>query len=487
VLPVPEDDLCFRSARTLAAAIRDKELSASEVMRAHLDRIEHVNPAVNAVVTLRAKEALDEARAADDLVASGAALGPLHGLPIAHKDTHETAGIRTTYGSPLYAENVPQRDELVVHRLRSAGAISIGKTNVPEFAAGSHTYNEVFGVTRNPYAPDRSAGGSSGGAAAALACGMHPLADGSDMGGSLRNPASFCNVVGLRPTPGRVPTVPSALPWSTLAVQGPMARSVSDVAFMLSVLAGADARSPLSLTDAPSLFAAPLDTDLTGLRVAWTPDLGGTVAVDPEVRDLLTRQVGVFEDLGCVVEQASLDFSGAEYAFRTLRAWQFELAYGELLDQSRASLKPSLVWNIEAGRRLSGPEVARAQALQAALHQRVVDFFDEYDVLLAPVSQVAPFDVELEYPTSIDGQPQETYLDWMRSAYFVSMTGCPALSVPAGFTGDGLPVGLQVIGPPRAELAVLRVGHMYETATGHGRRRPDLTVWAGSATGTSAG
>jgi amidase len=358
---------------------------------------------------------------------------------------------------------------------------------VPEFAAGSHTFNEVFGVTRNPYASDRSAGASSGGAAAALACGMQPLADGSDMGGSLRNPASFCNVVGLRPTPGRVPTVPSALPWSTLAAQGPTARSVSDVALMLSVLAGADAHAPLSLTDAPSLFGAPLDTDLTGLRVAWTPDLGGTVAVDPEVRDLLTRQVRVFEDLGCVVEQASVDFSGPEYAFRTLRAWQFELAYGELLDQSRGSLKPSLVWNIEAGRRLSGPEVARAQTLQAALHQRVVDFFAEYDVLLAPVSQVAPFDVELEYPTSIDGQPQETYLDWMRSAYFVSMTGCTALSVPSGFTGDGLPVGLQVIGPPRADLEVLRVGHMYETATGHGHRRPDLAVWAGSVTGTGAG
>ncbi|MGH3516130.1 MAG: amidase family protein, partial [Haloechinothrix sp.] len=319
-----------------------------------------------------------------------------------------------------------------------------------------------------------SAGGSSGGAAAALAAGLVPLAEGSDMGGSLRNPAAFCNVVGLRPSPGRVPGHPSQAPWATMAVQGPLARTVADVALLLSVIAGPDPRSPISLRDPGSTFAAPLDRDLTGLRVAWSPDLGGSLPVDEAVTETLQPQVKVFEELGCVVGEACPDFAGADEAFRILRAWQFELMLGALLDSDRDRLKPSLVWNVEQGRRLSGRDIARAETLRAALFHRMREFFDSYDVLLLPVTQVVPFDVDLEYPTEVAGVAQETYLDWMRSAYFVSATGHPALSVPGGFTGDGLPVGLQIVGRHNADFEVLQVGHAFEQATGFGLHRPGL-------------
>ncbi|TYB41168.1 amidase [Actinomadura chibensis] len=467
-------EICFASARELARRIRARELSAREVVRAHLDQIERTNPRVNAIVTLVAERALDQARDADERLARGAAPGPLHGLPVAHKDTHATAGIRTTSGSPIFADHVPDADDLVIERIRAAGAITLGKTNVPEFAAGSHTFNPVFGVTRNPYDPSRSAGGSSGGAAAALACGMHPVADGSDMGGSLRNPASFCNVVGFRPSPGRVPSWPVPAGWATMGVQGPMARTVADAALLLSVLAGPDPRSPIALETPGPAFAVPLDRDLAGLRVAWSPDLGGTVPVDPAVTGVLEPAVKVFEDLGCAVEEACPDLSGADEVFRTLRAWHWDVALGPLLDERRADFKPSLAANIEAGRVLSGSDIGRAEALHTALFHRVREFFGRYDALLLPVSQVPPFDAGIEYPDEVAGHPMPDYLEWMRSCFLVSATGCPALSVPAGFTGDGLPVGLQIVGPHRADLDVLRIGHAFERATRHGARRPPL-------------
>ncbi|MFC4463719.1 amidase [Streptomyces xiangluensis] len=465
-------DLCQWTATELAAAIRRRDVSAREVVTAHLDQIERVNPAVNAIVTLVPERALEQAAEADARLAAGADVGPLHGLPVAHKDLHDTAGIRTTYGSPLFADRVPDRDHLVVERLRRAGAITVGKTNVPELGMGSHTVNPVFGATRNPYDPFRSAGGSSGGAGAALACGMQPLADGSDTGGSLRNPASFNNVVGLRPSPGRVPSWPDKAPWGQLSVKGPMARTVTDVALALSVLAGPDARSPLALETPGSAFAGPLDGDVRGLRVAWSPDLGGTVPVDAEVRDALRPAVDVFASLGCEVEETCPDLSGADEVFLVQRAWQMELAYGSLLDEHRHRMATDVVWNIEEGRKLTGPDLGRAQMLQAALFHRVREFFESYDLLLLPVSQVAPFDIRLPYPTSVDGTPMETYLDWMRSAYLISVTGCPALSVPAGFTPAGLPVGLQIVGPHRQDRAVLDAGYAFERATRTGERRP---------------
>jgi amidase len=467
-------ELHYRSAVELAALLRTREVSARELLAAHLARIDETNGPVNAIVTLCADRAMAEAAAADEDLAHGVAVGPLHGLPIAVKDTHATEGVRTTQGSPLFADHVPDADELLVARERAAGAIVIGKSNVPEFAAGSHTVNPVFGPTRNPYDTTKSAGGSSGGGAVALACGMVPLADGSDMGGSLRNPGSFCNVVGFRPAPGRVPTWPSGTPWGTLGVQGPLGRTVADAALLLSVQAGPDPRSPIALDTPGADFRRPLDSDVAGLRLAWSPDLGGAVPVEPEVTEALERGLGVFADLGCTVERACPDFTGAETVFRTSRAWQFELRLGELRDRYPDRIKPSLVWNIDVGRGLAGTDIARAERLHAELFDRMRLFCEDYDALLLPVSQVPPFDVDLEYPTVVAGVPQETYLDWMRSAYFVSATGSPAISVPAGFTAAGLPVGLQIVGRHRDDLGVLRLAHAFERATRVGDRRPGI-------------
>jgi amidase len=468
------DDLCFRPATELAALLRAGEISARELLDAHLDRIDRLNPVINAVVTLDVEGARAAADVADAARAAGEDVGPLHGLPVAHKDTHATGGMRTTWGSPLHADTVPLRDELIVARLKAAGAIRVGKTNVPEFAAGSHTVNPLFGATHNPYRHGLSAGGSSGGAAAALAAGFVPLAEGSDMGGSLRNPAAFCNVVGLRPTPGRVPTWPAPMAWSQLSVQGPMGRTVADVALQLSVLAGPDARVPISLSEHPAGFAAPLPSSLAGLRVAWAPDLGGRVTVDPAVTSVLASSVGVFESLGATVEEACPDLSGADEVFGTLRAWLFDATFTDLGRRHPDKIKESIRWNAELGAKLTGADLARAEQLHTKLYERTVAFFERYDVLLAPTTQVLPFPVELEYPTEIAGVHQDNYLEWMRSCTIITATGCPALSVPGGFTAEGLPVGLQIVGAPRADRRVLEVGHAFEQATRFGERRPPL-------------
>jgi len=468
------DDLCFRPATELAGMLRTREISARELLDAHLDRIERFNPALNAVVTLDADGARAAADAADAALAAGADVGPLHGLPVAHKDTHATGGMRTTLGSPLHADDVPLRDELIVARYKAAGTVRVGKTNVPEFAAGSHTFNPVFGVSHNPYRHGLSVGGSSGGAAAALAAGFVPLADGSDMGGSLRNPAGFCNVVGFRPTPGRVPSWPTSLGWSQLSVQGPMGRTVADVALQMSVVAGADPRVPISLSDDPAVFAAALPESLTGLRVAWAPDLGGRVTVDPAITAVLASVGSVFEGLGASVEEACPDLSGADDVFGTLRAWIFDTNFSEISRRTPEKVKESIRWNADMGAKLTGADLARAEQQHTKLYERMVAFFERYDVLLAPTTQVLPFPVELEYPSEIGGVPQDNYLEWMRSCTIFSATGCPALSVPGGFTADGLPVGLQIVGAPRADRRVLEAGHAFEQATGFWRRRPEL-------------
>ena len=468
-------DLCFLPAVELARRIREGDVSAREVMAAHLDRIASVNPTLNAIVTLVAAEALAEATRADEEQTRGAPLGPLHGLPVAHKDLAPTKGIRTTFGSTIFAEHVPDHDALIVERLRAAGAITVGKTNTPELGAGSQTFNEVFGPTPNPYDLTKTCGGSSGGAAVALAAGMVPLADGSDMGGSLRNPAGYCNVVGLRPSPGRVPTWPRRTAWfPSPSVSGPMARTVGDVALMLGAIAGPDPRVPLSLSDGGASVTGPLDVEVRGRRVAWSRDLGG-LPIDPRVTAVLEGRRGVFEtDLGCVVEEASPDLRDADEIFRTWRAWHFELAFGELLDEHPGRLKDTVVWNIEEGRRLTGPQLGRIARLHAALHDRIVAFMGDHDVIAAPVSQVPPFDIDQPYVTEIDGTTLDTYIDWMQSCYLVSVTGLPAISVPAGFTDDGLPVGLQLIGRPRGELALLQVAHAFERATEVWRRHPSV-------------
>ncbi|WP_407691080.1 amidase [Rubrobacter marinus] len=460
------------TATELAGRIRRGELSATEVMEAHLERIEAVNPRINAVVTLLPERAMEGARAADEVLARGLPVGPLHGLPVAHKDLALTRGIRTTFGSPIFADFVPETDALIVERLRAAGAVTVGKTNTPEFGAGSQTFNEVFGETLNPYDATKTSGGSSGGAAAALACGMLPIADGSDMGGSLRNPASFCNVVGLRPSPGRVPTWPDVAP-HPLSVEGPMARTVEDVALVLSAIAGPDPRSPLSISEPGGTFARPLDRDFRGVRVAWSRDLGG-LPVDVRVTGVVEGGRRVLEALGCAVDEAEPDLAGADEVFKILRAWRFELAYGELLKKHRGQMKDTVAWNIEEGARLSGPSVGWAERRRVELYHAAREFMDAYEFLVLPVAQVLPFDVGLRYPTEIDGVEMETYIDWMKSCYLVTVMGLPAISVPCGFTPEGLPVGLQIVGRPRDDLGVLRLAHAFESVTGHGKRRPPV-------------
>ncbi|HEY1118065.1 MAG TPA: amidase family protein, partial [Acidimicrobiales bacterium] len=391
----------------------------------------------------------------------GAEVGPLHGLPFAFKDTHAVAGWRTTYGSPLFRDHVPEQDELLVERVRRAGVVVVGKTNVPEFAAGSHTFNTVFGTTLNPVDPTRSAGGSSGGAACALASGMVPLADGSDMGGSLRNPASFCGVVGLRPSLGRVPEWPHANQWETTSVGGPMARNVGDLALLLSVLAGPDPRAPLALGDPGSSFAPPLSGSLSGLRAALSVDLGGAFEVDDEVASVVSSAASVFPS----VAAAHPDLSLADDTFRTLRAWHFQARFGALLAEHPDSFKQSLADNIRAGESLTGADVARAYQQRTALAETMRVFFESYDVLVLPVSQVPPFPADQEFPTAINGRPMDTYLDWMRAAYFITVTGCPAISVPFGHTSDGLPVGIQIVAAHGHDRFLLEVAAAFEAAT----------------------
>jgi len=450
------------TAREMASALRRREISARELLEEHLARIDERNPRLNAIVSLDEDRARAGAAAADDELARGDEVGPLHGLPFAFKDTHAVAGWPTTYGSTLFADHVPERDELIVERIRAAGAVTIGKTNVPEFAAGSHTFNRVFGTTLNPVDPTRSAGGSSGGAACALAAGMVPLADGSDMGGSLRNPASFCGVVGMRPSLGRVPEWPMSNQWETTSVGGPLARNVGDLALLLSVLAGPDPRAPQALGDPGGTFADPQAAGLSGLRVALSVDLGGAFEVDHEVAGVVESAGLSLAGAGARITSSYPDLGLAEDTFRTLRAWHFQARFGRLLAEHPDAFKPSLADNIRAGESLSGADVARAYSQRTALSETMREFFTSHDVLVLPVSQVPPFPADQEYPTAINGNPTATYLDWMRSAYFITVTGCPAISVPAGTTRDGLPVGVQIVAPHGADLRLLEVARAVE-------------------------
>ncbi len=468
------DELYYRSASELARALRAKELSAREVVTAHLARIEQTNPRVNAIVTLVADAALRQASDADDAAAHGRFTGPLHGIPVAHKDNHLTAGIRTTFGSRARGDFVPDTDDLVIERMKAAGVITLGKTNVPEFAAGGHTFNEVFGITRNPYDLAMTAGGSSGGAAAALAAGMHPLADGNDFGGSLRLPAGFCNVIGLRPSAGRVPVYPATDGFVGLSVQGPMARTVDDVALLLSVMAGPDLRSPISLEDNGSGFAVVPDGGLAGKRIAFSPDLGGAVTVEPEIAALVRQAAADAETGGAIVEEGCPDFTGADDCFRTLRAWQFEATLGSVFDDNADLVRPSLQANMLAGRTLTGPQVGRAAVLRTELFHRMREFLQSYDALMLPVSPLAAFDADIQYPELVAGEQQPDYLGWMRSVCAVTVTGHPVISLPAGFTAAGTPVGVQLVGRHRAERELLWMAKGFESVTGHARRRPEL-------------
>jgi amidase len=457
--------ICNLTAVEMARRLRAKDLSAREVMAAHLDRIAERNPRLNAIVTLDADRAMDSAGNADESIARGVAVGPLHGLPVAHKDLLLTNGIRTTFGSPLFRDFVPDEDSLIVERLRAAGAITIGKTNTPEFGAGSQTFNPVFGATLNPFDETKTCGGSSGGAAVAVATGMLPIADGTDMGGSLRNPASFCSVVGMRPSPGRVPAWPAADAWSTLSVDGPMARTVADVALTLRAIAGPDVRAPISIAGPAAAPDVPLERDFTGTPIAWWTTLGGA-PVDPRIRRIVDDQRRVFAALGCRVDEAEPDFSGFDAVFKTIRAVAFLTGVAPRIGSRRGEVKETVRWEIDRGERLTASEIASALTRRTELFHRMRRFMERYEFFVLPTTQVPPFDVDVPYPTAIDGMRMETYIDWMQSCYFISIVGNPAISVPCGFTDDGLPVGLQIVARHLDDWGVLQLAHAFERARG---------------------
>ncbi len=472
--PTSDSDVCCMSALQMADFIRQKKISSRELLQAHLKQISRVNPKVNAIVTLVPEDQLmTQALAADEATAKGNSKGPLHGLPVGVKDLHPTKGIRTTYGSPLHKDDIPNVDCLVVERERNAGAILIGKTNVPEWGYGSQTFNPVFGATHNPYDLTKTCGGSTGGGSVALACGMIPLADGSDFGGSLRNPPNFCNVVGLRPSPGRVPNPPSALGWFPLSVAGPVARSVSDCAFFLSVLAGFDRRSPISIDQPGSQFTRPLaGRSFKGVSVAMFKDLD--LPWEPEVKSAVRAQRKIFESLGCIVEEAEPDFADADECFNGWRHWSAEAAFGNILEANADKLNAYIHWHVEEGRKLTGPYLSRLELKRTALYQRMRQFMEKYEYFVLPVSQVLPFDVNTHFPTEIAGVKMESYIAWMKSAYYISTVGNPAISVPCAFSEAGLPIGIQIVGRHNDDWGVLQMAFAFEQATNVGRRRPPI-------------
>jgi amidase len=477
----PPRDLAFASVAELRRLYRARAVSPLEVMEAVLARIDAVNPLVNAMVTIDREAARREARRATAALRRGASLPPLFGVPVGIKDVTPTRGIRTTFGSTLYADHVPEEDALVVERLRAAGAIVIGKTNTPEFAFGPNTVNALFGATLNPWNPALSAGGSSGGSAAALATGMCALAEGTDLGGSLRGPASFCGVVGFRTTPGLIPRFPSVLAWDTYSVEGPMARSVADTALMLSVMAGSDDRAPLSYpVDPRELVRAVRAPSIKGWRIAWTPDLGGLVRVDREVQAVFERAVGVFRAAGARTEAACPDMSDVPEIVRLTRGLLMVARHADKLPKHRAVLQAGLVENIDQGLALSAREIAEGELLRTRQWQRVREFLARRDLWVTPTAAVPPFPIGESHAMEVNGQPLGKAMARSYLTYAFSVLGLPAISIPAGFTGTGLPVGLQIVGKPRGEAAVLRAAAAFEALQPWAARTPPLAVPAPS-------
>lgn len=466
------EEICFTEATVLVELLRTKKVSAVEVMKAHLSQIRRVNAKVNAIITLvEEDQLLAQAQASDDSLAKGNWLGPLHGVPIGVKDLNATKGIRTTYGSPLHKDDIPKSDCLLVQREKNAGGIVIGKTNVPEFGLGSQTFNSVFGATRNPYDLGKTCGGSTGGGTVAAVCGMVPLADGSDYGGSLRNPPNFCNAVGLRPSPGRVPNTPADLAWQTFSVSGPVARNVKDCAFFLSVLAGPDERIPISIEQPGSRFMQRLaGRDFRGVRVAMFRDMG--LPWEPEVKEAIRAQGKVFESIGCVVEDAEPDYRDANECFLAWRHWTIESRFRDLMAPKGDQLNEYIHWHVEEGQKLTGPYLSRVELKRSALYQRVREFLDKYEFFVLPVNQVLPFDVTHHYPTEINSVRMDNYLSWMKSACYITTTGNPAASVPCAFSRSGLPIGIQIVGRNHDDWGVLQMAYAFEQARNLEKRRP---------------
>ena len=471
-------DLCFTPASELVRLYRARKTSPLEVMEAVLRRIDAANPSLNAYVTVARKSALAAARAATRALGRrGGTLLPLHGVPVSIKDLTATKGIRTTWGSLIYQNHVPAEDDLVVQRLKAAGAIVVGKTNTPEFGAGGNTFNAVFGATRNPWNTTLTCGGSSGGAAVAVATGMGPIAEGTDLGGSLRAPAAFCGVVGFRTTPGLVPRYPRALAWDSLGVTGPIARTVGDVALMLSAIAGPDDRAPLSYpVDTAQFTRATRAASIKGWRVAWTPDLNGLIPVDPEVLRVAQGALRVLRDLGARVETACPDFSEVGDIVRGTRGLAMVALHGDKLPKWRSRMQEGLVKDIEDGLALSASDIARAEVLRSVLWHRVRDFMASRELLVLPTVALPPFAAERPYPMHINGVPLANYTQWLYLTYGITVTGLPAISVPCGFTRDGLPVGLQMVGGRCQDGAVLRAAAAFEAAAPWAERLPPVVA-----------
>jgi amidase len=476
-------DLLALAAGELSRRIAAREISCTGLMQACLDRIDALNPRFNAIVSLRERaDLLAEARARDDELAHGRRLGWMHGFPVAVKDLSDARGLPTTFGSPAIGRRPAAGDALFVQRMKSAGAIVIGKTNTPEFGLGSHTYNPVFGVTRNAYDPSRSAGGSSGGAAVALALRMVPVADGSDMGGSLRNPAAFNNVVGFRPSRGRVPAVPADDAFfQQLGTEGPMGRSVDDVARLLATMSGWDDRAPLSLTDSlPDADAPDPIACAHGKRIGWLGPIWPDLPIEPGILPLCEAALKTFEALGCSVEPCTLEFSRE-------RSWSAWLRLRQLLvggklgplhadAKTRALLKPEAIWEIEQSQALNAAQLYQASTSRTALYQALRKLFERYDYLIAPTAQVFPFDAELTWPRSVAGTAMDSYHRWMEIVTPFTLAGLPVVSMPVGFNAEGLPMGMQIAGPARADRSVLAIARAYESVTHWTRRRPPPSV-----------
>ncbi|NWE79338.1 MULTISPECIES: amidase [Pseudomonas] len=462
----------------LSRAIHARQVSCHEVMQAYLAQVERFNPAVNALVSLRSDEdVLAEAVQRDRELDQGQSRGWMHGMPQAIKDLAATKGLRTTLGSPLFAEHVPQEDAISVARVRASGAIIIGKSNVPEFGLGSQTYNSVFGTTGNAYDPRLVAGGSSGGAAVALALRMLPVADGSDMMGSLRNPAAFNNVFGLRPSLGRVPYGPAPdLFVQQLGTEGPMGRSVADVARLLSVQAGYDPRVPLSLKEDPAVFGEPLQRDFKGARLGWLGDYNGYLPMEDGVMSLCESALKDFAALGCEVENCQPEFSLERLwqTWLTHRHWLIQGSLGAAYadPQKRALLKPEAQWEVQGGLQLSAADVYQASVNRSDWYRALGKLFERYDFLLLPTAQVFPFDAQQPWPRIVAGREMDTYHRWMEVVIGPTLAGLPSMNVPVGFNPQGLPMGLQIIGPAQADRAVLQLAYAHEQLTRWVQRRP---------------
>jgi amidase len=483
-MAVYESELTWLSTRELAARIASGQVSAREALSDHLARVDSVNPALNAIVTRDDERAYERAELADEAYARGEPLGLLHGVPLTHKESTDTAGLRTTRGSPLLVDNVPTEDALIIARLHAAGVITSGKSNVPEFTAGSHTFNPVFGTTVNPYDTTKSAAGSSGGAAAAIAAGIQASGDGSDMGGSLRTPGSFNNIVGMRPSNGRIPHALPSDPWKWLAQPGFMARTVSDVALLMAAASGPAPGAPQAIREPGSVFeraefSEPFGHDpgsaLAALRVGFSADLNGLIPVERAVAEVVGATADVFAAAGSEIDGVLPDLRDADEVFRVVRALDFVSDYRDVVRSHRDQVKDAVVWNTEMGLALTVDEIVSAEEARVRLQAAVESYFAHHDLLVLTASQVAPFDAHIEYPREIDGTPMRDYLDWMRASTIISATGCPAVSVPGGFTREGLPVGIQLVAAPGKDVELLLAAQAFEELTGHHRRHPTIS------------